>query len=190
MKPWRKGLLLSGLLALLLVAMAAPARASLTPVNTAIRGTGTDSLLTAESTGLHMACPISELTGSISSGGNSFSVAPVFFSGGGVTCTESLFGSSVLVTCRGNLTFRVTSSSFGLSASGTIAFDSDYQCVWDPVLGSTSTIRGPQSPTNCTWTYTQSSRVMRLGCSTIAVDGGSESGWSGSYFLSPVITVS
>ncbi len=169
----------------------APAQAAATPVSSSISAQSSNANLTDESNGLRVRCPRANSTGRISADGRSASVGGTFTSGGGVTCTESLFGSSVTVGCvGGGVTLRSSSSVAGTSASGTIFLDSGFACNVSPAIGSGRTIRGPQSPSNCTFTYTQASRSTRIDCRTIAVDGGGESGFAATYTVDQFLTIS
>ena len=173
----------------LLAIVVIPAGATITPVSTAVRATSTNANLTDESNGLRTRCPLSTGSGTVSADGRSGSGTVAFSSSGGVTCTESLFGTSVTVTCRGNVTLRSTSSVAGTSVSGTATLDTGFQCDIRSLAGS-RTIRGPQSPANCTETTPTGPSTMRIDCRTIAVDGGGESGFAATYTANRAFTVS
>ena len=184
-----RGLLLIAAV-LAVFAAAAPAQATVTPVNSAFTGTSTNSSWTEESNGIRMRCPRSTFAGRTSADGKSVSGTLDFVRSGAVTCTESIFGSSVTWACRGNITWRSTSSVAGTSFSGTWAVDSGFECAIRPSIGSARSIRGPQTPTNCTWTVDQRTQTLTTVCNTIAVDGGGESGFAASYRVDQRLTVS
>ena len=185
-----RGLLMSIAALVVLAVAAVPAQATVTPVNSAATGTATDAGFTDESNGLRVRCPRSTFTGRTSADGRSVSGTLDFVSSGGVTCTESFFGSSVRVVCRGNVTFRSTSSISGSTVAGTTALDAGFSCTITPIIGSARTIRGSQSPSNCTWIYQQGTLNFRSVCNTIAVDGGGESSMVGTYRIDQRLTIS
>ncbi len=172
-----------------LAVVAGPAHATATPASFRFSASSTNSNLTDESNGLRTRCPLADFTGSTSADGLSISGTLTFRAIRGTTCTESLFGSSVTVVCRGNVTLRSTSSvatrdrtrPVDGSASGTAVLDAGFECTIRPVLAGPRSIRGPQTPTNCTWTFTVATQTLTTVCNTIAVDGGGESGFSASY---------
>ncbi len=174
----------------LLAIVVIPASATITPVNSAVTATSSNANLTDESNGLRTRCPLSTGSGRTSADGRSGSGTVTFTSSGGVTCTESLFGSSVRVACSGNVTLRSTSSVAGASISGTAALDSGFSCTITPAIGSARTIRGPQTPANCFETTIFGPSTMRIDCRTIAVDGGGESGFAATYTANRNFTVS
>ncbi len=174
------GLLLAAATLAASTGAAVPAHASLTPVSTAFVASSFNSVLIDEGTGLRTRCPAAVLggPGSTSADGRSISAEPDFYWSDGVTCTESLFGSSVIWSCSGNFTFRSTSSVARTSASGTLTLDSGFSCTITSLAG-TRTIRGPQTPSNCTWTFTPPS-TLRTACNTIVTSSG-ESGFAATY---------
>lgn len=184
--------LLVAVAALVALALASvPAHATFTPVNTAVDFTGS-GVLTDESTGLRTNCPDSDIVGRTSADGRAISGAFTFTEIPVInTCEDSLFRSDIRVTCAGSWTLRSTSSVAGTSSSGTVAFDSGFHCTFQPVIGSARSIRGPQAPSSCIWTFTQSTQALRVDCTTIAVDGGGESGFDLTYRVtSPRLTIS
>jgi hypothetical protein len=183
-----RGVLLAAAALCVFAVAAMPAHARVN-ANTAVSGTSTDSSLTDESTGLRTRCPRADGTGTTNADGRRVSLALTFTGDGRTTCTESLFGSSVTVACRGNVTLTSTASTAGVSASGTISLDTGFECRITSLAG-TRTIRGPQSPTNCRFGFTQSTQILTVRCDTIAVDGGGESGFAASYRVTPRLTVS
>ncbi len=187
--PAMRGLLLSIAALAVLAVAAVPAHATVTPVNSAVNSTSTNSNITDEGNGIRTRCPLSTFAGRTSADGRALSGTLTFSSSGGVTCTESIFGSSVRVACTGNVTLRSTSSVARTSASGTATLDSGFSCTITPAIGSPRTIRGPQTPTNCTWTFTPPS-TRRTTCNTIAVDGGGELGFAATYTATQRFTIS
>ncbi len=186
-----RGVLLTAAILAVVALAAPPARASITPTNTSVAATSTNSVITEESNGLRFRCPRVDFTGRTSADGRSIS-GTVAFAGDPatrVTCTDSLFGGSVAVTTSGNITWRSTSSVAGTSASGTLSFDSGFTWTY-ALLGVPRTIRGPQTPSNCTWTYAQTTGTLFLACTTIAIDGGGELSWSGTFVVRPRLTMS
>jgi hypothetical protein len=182
-----RGLLLS-IAALAVLAVAAiPAHASVTPVNSAVNATSTNSVLTDEGTGLRTRCPLSTFTGRTSADGRALSGSLTFTSSGGVTCTENLFGSSVDVRCSGTVTLRSTSSVAGSSASGNVTLDSGFRCDITSLAGR-RTITGPQTPSNCSWTFTPPSTLI-TNCNTIVTTSG-EAGFAGTYRATQRFTIS
>ncbi len=110
-------------------------------------------------------------------------------SSGGVTCTESLFATSLTFANTGTMTFRSTSSVAGSGASGTMALDSNFSWTISSAF-TRRTIVGPQTPANCTWTYTQVTGVLGVACNTVAVVGGTETALTGRFRVAQRVTVS
>ena len=185
-----RGLVLTIAALSVLAVAAVPAHASVTPVNANISGVSTDSNLTDEGTGLRTRCPRSDFVGRTSADGRRVSGTLTFSGDGRTTCTENVFGSSVTVVCRGNVTLTSRSSVAGVSASGDVSLDSDFECTIRAAIGAARSIRGPQTPTNCTWTFTQSTQLLTVRCATILTDSGGESGFAGSYRVTPRLVVS
>ena len=153
MQSWPTRYLLAGALTLAALALATTsAQASLTPGGAAISLLSVDSELTIGATNVR--CAESPFTGTIAADGRSIS--------GTVTydrCYSGAPGTSVTLTCRGSITIRETSSSAGISASGNVSLDSNFECTLRlPSFPCTTTIRGPQGPM-ARWLYALDARV-------------------------------
>lgn len=170
--------------------VAAPTHATITPISTTFTATSTNSNWLHTPSGISDRCPLSHFGDRTSADGRSISGNLISTASGGVTCTDNLFSSSMTFDCVGNLTFRSNASVAGASASGTISLDTGFRCEATVSLGTDWIIRGPQSPTNCTWTLSQGSQVLSVRCTTIAKDGGGTVHWTGSYRVNQRKTIS
>jgi hypothetical protein len=127
MKPlhqrWRGALLLTTALVLTSI-VATPAQATITPVNTAISATSTDSSFIV-TPGVVIACPTTTFTGLIAADGRSASGTLEFSSNARTPCTLTVLGSSsnVSVVCSLRITLRSTASTAGVSATGDVVID-------------------------------------------------------------------
>ncbi len=186
-----KILSIGGLTSLAVLAAAAvPAQATVTPVNSSVTASNSSlALWTEESTGTRIICQRSDFTGRTSADGRSFSGTITFSSSSGGPCFDNVLGLNYAWACRGNLTWRSSSSVARTSASGTWAFDSGFECTIRPTAGSVRQIRGPQVPTNCTWTFIPPS-TLGTRCSTIADDSRQEYGLVTTYAFRERLTVS
>ena len=101
--------------------------------------------------------------------------------GGDNTCVETLFGLSVPdPIVNGRVTMTSISSIAGTSSSGNLRFDSDFNfTVRHPMR--TVSVLGPQSPSSCTWTFTQATQILAINCRTIAVSGGGSASLAASF---------
>ncbi len=188
-RPAARGLLLAAATLAILVTATAPAYATITPVSSSIVGSSSNSNLTHYGTGIRDRCPLSQIGGRTSADGRALSGNLLFAGNGGVTCTESFFSSSMRLDCAGSITLRSTSSIPGSSMSGNIAFDSGFSCTATSTLSPDWTIRGPQTPANCLWTFTQPS-TLRVDCRTIGKDDGGTVSWAGTYITTQRFTIS
>ena len=190
-RPATRGLLLAAATLAALVAAAVPAHATLTPVNTSFTATSSNSVITHSGFGIRDRCPLSHFGNRTSADGRSLSGNVIFNRSGAVTCTESFFSSSITVDCVGNATLRSTTSVAGTAASGTLVLDTGFRCEVTSGLSPDWIMRGPQTPTNCTWTLTQSTQTLSIGCNTIAKDGGGTVSWTASHAItSSRVTIS
>ena len=176
--------LLLGLALITALAVAAPANASLTPVG-AVTGGATNSSLTRG--GARVRCPRSDFRGSIAAGGNSATGDLTF---GGVTCTESVLGTSCTVTGRGNITITVESSVAGTSASGRSLLNSATYTIDCPTVGIRSTINRARQDNGRCLTFVQATGVLTATNCAVVDDAAGRGAFNGSYTLSPRVTVS
>ncbi len=177
-----------------LLAAAGPAHATFTPVNATATGLSTNSNITFENDGNRIRCPRVEFSGRTTFDGRALS-GTLAFSADPVTrvrCVATLYGSPE-ITCRGNVTWRSTSSVATRSAGGTVSFDSGFECRI-VLFGSPTSLdkifRGPQSPTNTGFSFSQSSQTLTASWRTVALDGGGELGFEATFAFSPRLTVS
>lgn len=175
------GALLAAAALVVLALAATPALATFTPANVSVTASSTDLNVTDDGSGLRVRCPRTDFTGRTSADGRSFS--------GTLAFADPVARTTCGMTSSGSITWRSTSSVAGSSASGTLSFNSGFSWNYS-LLGAPRTIRGPQAPSNCTWTYAQGVSRAFLTCRTIAVDGGGTLTWMGSFPLSPRLTIS
>lgn len=164
---------------------AAPAHATITPVNTAITGSDTASALRS-SMGFTVRCPRADFSGRTSADGRSVSGTFTF---GGRTCTESAFGTSVTVVTRGSITVRSTSSVAGVSASGDYALDTGGESTETNFIWGSSSVRGPQTVRGCVTIRQGPPSVLDITC-LLNDDAGGTMVVSTRYTLNRAITIS
>ena len=192
-----RGLLLAVAMLTALAVAAAPAQATITPVNTTFSGTSSTTQL-RDNQGNTVACTTADGTGRSAADGRSISLSLTFGKQGGRCTARTALGSgTAVVDCgRGLVTLRSTSSVAGRNASGTITLDADFSCsVTATVFGISVTIniRGLQTPTNCTWTLDQASQSLTVNCRTIAITsstGATSAEFTGSYAVRPAFRIS
>lgn len=158
-----RGLLVAALLSVSAV-LAAPAQATLTPVNTVVRATSTN-FQSQKAAGIVVRCPDVQFTGTIDATGRSISGTMTFRSSGGVTCVMIVLGVpfSVTITCRGTFTLASTASVSRVSAFGSASLDRNLECVDDvPALRCNVRITGPQGPFANALSFNQATQVLDL----------------------------
>jgi hypothetical protein len=125
-KVSKRGILLAAAMLTAFAVAAVPAQATITPVNTAISASSTDSSF-AITAGVIIVCPTSTFTGTIAADGRSASGTLEFSANAGtrVTCTFTVLGSSssATVVCSLRITLRSTASTAGVSATGDVVID-------------------------------------------------------------------
>ncbi len=165
LSPARTLLLTLAALAIIAVA-AAPAHARITPAGSTVSANSRDSVFNL--TFLSITCPTADITGTLSADGTSLSGRLAFSSStGGARCRDNLGGVYADFVCRGSATFRSTSSTAGVSASGDLLFDRDLDCTLrSPLLGEV-TFRGPQTLRGCL-TFNQATQLLTVRCSLAA----------------------
>ena len=120
-----RGLLLSVAMLSALAIAAAPANATITPVNANISGSSTNTQLLTSAGAIR--CPTAEVTGNVNAAGTAI-VGRITFSGNAAsrtTCTANGGITSASVSCPGDLTLSVDSSVAGSGASGSATLAND-----------------------------------------------------------------
>lgn len=168
-------------------AVAGTAQARITPVATAI--SATDARSEFRSGGVTVRCPRADITGTIAADGRSISGRIRFDRTATVTCTESLFGSSVRYTCTGSLTLREVSSSVATqSATYDLALDRGFNCTVSSIAPRRD-INGPQTARSCTVLTARNTRLT-LTCILDDSTGRGALTFSASFDLDRDLTIS
>lgn len=185
--------------ALLALAAAAPARADLSPVGTAITGTALGSPIPITqitiAPSVTVTCVRSTITARITAArqiSGAFDAVQ--------TCPARAFGSNInaTVSFSGQFTMQVTSSYTGLWMKARFGMDTGSALTVDlPAVGCRYTVPAPQQTT--AWdvvTFQQSTQVMTLAVTLFANGSGGPCGttttWStitGPFAISPRVTV-
>lgn len=170
----------------LLDATAGTAQARITPTGTI---SGTDTRAEFRSAGVTSRCPRADFTGTIAADGRSISARLAFGPSGPVTCTETLFGSSLRITCTGFITFRESSSSTGTqSATYDVRLDETFTCT-DTSLAPRRDISGEQTARGCAILTAITTRLT-VTCIFNDSTGGVSSTLTASYTLDRDLTIS
>jgi hypothetical protein len=176
-------------------ALAAPANAALTPVNTRVSATSSDSSFIAA--GHTVRCPTAEFTGRTSADGRSIS-GTIFFSINTVkrqTCTIAgpVFNGSCTIVHAGNtITITSTSSIARTSASGDVNLDAGFTITVRCVGGADFSIVGPQRLLGVA-TYRQSDGSLGITNARPAYTsplGNGIATFTAAFSVSPRLTVS
>lgn len=182
--------------ALVLAFAATPAHATLTPVNSAFTGSSRDATFTIDFRGapITLRCPQTTVTGRTNGTGTAVSANFIFIlRSGGITCVESLFGTSFTITSVGNFTIAVTSSTAGTNASASFSLDSGFQLTFTSITCA-YTFRGPQGPFANAVTFVQATQTLTITLRGLAVTGNrctpTGASFAGTFTMAPRVTVS